>query len=267
MTDDSPISFVQDGAVSAPGKSFLIGEYAVLEGHEAIVTAVDVRAYAHAPRAEHDEKPSPDSPFVAAAIERVGAWLREHGHPVPPPEAIPVISTVGFTAGNRKLGLGSSAAVTAAAVGWYLRAAGLDLEASDVRKAALAIARDAHVMAQDGRGSGADVATAVFGGTVRFSSQGGVQPLKLPDWIHIGFFDAGAPANTGSFIKAIEAGAAREPGDYEMAITQLASASRRFQSALAWDATPDTAFGDIQDACRRHNDGLRKLQELAAAHI
>ena len=119
-------SEIPHGPVSAPGKAFLIGEYAVLEGHEAIVTAVDVRAHAHAPRVEYGEQPSPDSPFVAAAVELTTGWLRGRGLPVPDPEQLPVVTTVGFTSGARKLGLGSSAAVTASVVGWYLRAAGLE---------------------------------------------------------------------------------------------------------------------------------------------
>ncbi|MFO7563378.1 MAG: hydroxymethylglutaryl-CoA reductase, degradative [Enhygromyxa sp.] len=255
------------GPVSAPGKSFLIGEYAVLEGHEAVVTAVDVRAYAHRPRVQHDERPDPSSPFVAAAVELTTGWLRGHDHPVPELPSIPVVTTVGFTAGARKLGLGSSAAVTAAVVGWYLRAAGLDLDTPQVRQAAASIAREAHTMAQEGRGSGADVATAVFGGTVRFTRDGGVQPIELPPWLAIGFFDAGAPASTGSLVKAVEGGAARDRGAYEAAIAELAVASRRFQSAIAEQADVETAFGLIQDACNAHNRGLRRLQRLADAQI
>jgi degradative hydroxymethylglutaryl-CoA reductase len=252
--------------VSAPGKSFLIGEYAVLEGYEAVVTAVDVRAYAHRPREEQGERPDPGSPFVAAAVELVVGWLRGHDHAIPE-ESIPVVTTVGFTAGSRKLGLGSSAAVTAAIVGWYLRAAGLDVTSPQVRQTAASIAREAHTIAQEGRGSGADVATAVFGGTVRFAREGGVQPLELPKWLAIGFFDAGAPASTGSLVKAVERGAARDRSAYETAIAELAVASRRFQSAIVEQADEETAFGLIQEACNTHNDGLRKLQRLADADI
>ncbi|WP_165703925.1 hydroxymethylglutaryl-CoA reductase, degradative [Enhygromyxa salina] len=259
------------GPVSAPGKAFLIGEYAVLEGHEAVVTAVDVRAHAHTPRDQHGERPDPGSPFVAAAVERVGAWLRAHDHELPPElrklDTLPVVTTVGFTTGARKLGLGSSAAVTAAVVGWYLRAAGLDLNAPFVRQAAMGIAREAHTIAQEGRGSGADVATAVYGGTVRFALGGGVQPISLPSWLTIGFFDAGAPASTGSLVKAVEAGARRDRASYELAITELASASRRFQSALDEQAHAATAFGMIQEACAAHNEGLRGLQSVAKTSI
>ncbi|PRP91983.1 3-hydroxy-3-methylglutaryl-coenzyme A reductase [Enhygromyxa salina] len=267
MTDkpSPPPSSVSVGPVSAPGKSFLIGEYAVLEGHEAVVTAVDVRAHAHTPRDQHGERPDPGSPFVAAAVELVSGWLRGHGHEVPAPASIPVVTTVGFTAGARKLGLGSSAAVTAAVVGWYLRAAGLDPDTPYVRQVAYSIAREAHAIAQEGRGSGADVASAVYGGTIRFARDGGVQPIELPSWLAIGFFDAGAPASTTSLVKAVETGADRDPATYEAAIAELASASRRFQSAL--EERPATGFGLIQEACATHNQGLRQLQDIAKASI
>ena len=269
MSDTTPFS-LPIGPVSAPGKSFLIGEYAVLEGHQAIVTAVDVRAFAHRPRAQHEERPDPGSPFVAAAVELVTGWLRGHDHQLPEElvtASIPVVTTVGFTAGARKLGLGSSAAVTAAVVGWYLRAAGLDIRSAPILQAAASIAREAHTIAQGGRGSGADVATAVYGGTVCFAREGGVQPVVLPEWLSIGFFDAGAPASTGSLVKSVEAGAQRDRGAYENAIIELASASRRFQSAIAEHADPEAAFAAIQEACRGHNDGLRQLQRLANTSI
>jgi degradative hydroxymethylglutaryl-CoA reductase len=264
---NSPSSGLVAGPVSAPGKSFLIGEYAVLEGHDAIVTAVDVRAYAHQPRAQHGEQPDPGSPFVAAAVELTTGWLRGHDHPVPEHASIPVVTTVGFTAGARKLGLGSSAAVTAAVVGWYLRAAGFDLGDSETRAIAASIAREAHTMAQEGRGSGADVATAVYGGTVRFARGGAVEPVTLPPWLAIGFFDAGAPASTGSLVKSVEGGAQRDRHAYEAAIAELALASRRFQAAIAEPDDIQSAFGLVQDACNAHNRGLRRLQRLADAPI
>ncbi|NVB41713.1 hydroxymethylglutaryl-CoA reductase, degradative [Pseudenhygromyxa sp. WMMC2535] len=263
---ESPAKPAPFGAVSAPGKSFLIGEYAVLEGHTAVVTAVDVRAHAHSPRPQHDERPSPDSPFVAAAVELVSGWLRGHDYEVPAPEALPVITTVGFTAGNRKLGLGSSAAVTAATVGWYLASAGLDVSSPEIREIALSIARAAHSMAQEGRGSGADVATAVLGGTVRFSREG-IEPITTPSWLAIGFFDAGAPARTGSLLESLEAGAAGSREAYDAAIAGIGAASQRFQAALDPALAMDDAFAAIQDACRRHNEGLRQLQDIASAHI
>ncbi|EDM80335.1 hydroxymethylglutaryl-CoA reductase [Plesiocystis pacifica SIR-1] len=254
------------GTVSAPGKAFLIGEYAVLYGHSAIVTAVDVRAHAHAARKQHGERPMPDSPFVAAAVEVVRKWLLDKGYDInlPGPEVLPVVTTVGFTAGNRKLGLGSSAAVTAAVVGWYFAAVGLDPELPSLRAAAETLARDAHAIAQHGRGSGADVSTACFGGTVRFSRPGGVEPVELPEWLAVGFFDAGAPASTGSFVAAVEAGAARDPSTHAAAIDAIAGASERFQAAIApgFAGGKDAVFAEIAAACKQHNAGLRKLEVL-----
>ena len=61
--------------VSAPGKAFLIGEYAVLEGAPAVVTAVDVRAVAHA--GEGPERTAPSDLSLAAH-----ARVREHADAV-----------------------------------------------------------------------------------------------------------------------------------------------------------------------------------------
>src|SRR5690606_7379988 len=106
-------------AVSAPGKAFLIGEYAVLEGVPALVTAIDVRAIAHAPA----DAPPAVSAVVSCAHARVADYLRGRG--VEAIDVAPVVETGGFTMGQRKLGLGSSAAVTAAVIGYHLVNAGL----------------------------------------------------------------------------------------------------------------------------------------------
>ena len=52
--------------VSAPGKAFLIGEYAVLEGVPALITAVDVRAVAHDSR--DPERSAPSDLSLAAHV-------------------------------------------------------------------------------------------------------------------------------------------------------------------------------------------------------
>ena len=56
--------------VSAPGKAFLIGEYAVLEGVPALITAVDVRAVAHDSR---DPERCAPSDLSLAAVPGVHA--------------------------------------------------------------------------------------------------------------------------------------------------------------------------------------------------
>ncbi|MBK8719508.1 MAG: hypothetical protein IPN32_33070 [Deltaproteobacteria bacterium] len=179
--------------VSAPGKAFLIGEYAVLEGAPAYVTAVDVRAVAHD---ASDDRPAASSAVVSCAHARTAAFLRG---PRGRDRLCTAVRTGGFTLGHRKLGLGSSAAVAAAVVGYHLAAAGLELADDETRTHALALAQAAHAESQGGTGSGADVATAVHGATIRFVDRQ-VDAVTLPGWLSLGFVDAGAPAVTSSFV-------------------------------------------------------------------
>jgi degradative hydroxymethylglutaryl-CoA reductase len=247
--------------VSAPGKAFLIGEYAVLQGVPALVTAVDVRAVAHA----RLDPPSTPSAVVRCAHARVATYLEARG--VEPIGEPPVVETGGFTMGSRKLGLGSSAAVAAAVVGYHLTAAGLDPRDERVRDDALGLALAAHAEAQGGGGSGADVAAAVLGGTIRFA-EGRAEPVHTPDWLHLGFVDAGAPAVTSSFVRAIKAAAAEQPDAHAEAIDVLRRAATQFHAAWAGDVgDTEAAFGAIVEATKLHVRGLRMLQAMSDTPI
>ncbi len=243
--------------VSAPGKAFLIGEYAVLDGAPALVTAVDVRAVAHAPS---DDRPAASSAVVHCAHARVGTFLEGRGETIAGP---PAIETGGFTLGQRKLGLGSSAAVAAAVVGYHLAGSGLDPTDPEVRQHALAIAQAAHSEAQGGTGSGADVATAVLGGTIRFVERR-AEPVALSPWLAIGFVDAGAPAVTSSFVQAVKAAQLRTPAAHRDAINMLRDASAQFADAAQADRSGFTA---LRRAVELHVRGLRALQACAEVPI
>ncbi|MFO0576788.1 MAG: hypothetical protein U1A78_22535 [Polyangia bacterium] len=154
------------GAVRAPGKALLIGEYAVLDGAPAVVAAVDCFAEARLGRGE------PTSPFIAAAVEESLRALSERGVAAVqlPVGLVPSVDTGAFSAGGRKLGVGSSAAATVAAVGALFDAAGLDVTAAAVRAEVQAVATRAHDQAQGVRGSGADVLAATWGGVSTLNS-------------------------------------------------------------------------------------------------
>ncbi len=77
--------------------------------------------------------------------------------------------------GVRKLGLGSSAATAACAVGAVLEMAGLPIATH--RDLAFSLAESAHRAWQGGAGSGADVAAAVYGGVLQFARPGGGTPV------------------------------------------------------------------------------------------
>jgi degradative hydroxymethylglutaryl-CoA reductase len=241
--------------VSAPGKAFLIGEYAVLDGVPALVTAVDVRAVAHATM----DPPATPSAVVRCAHARVAQYLEARG--AASIGDVPLVETGGFTMGSRKLGLGSSAAVAAAVVGYHLAAAGLDPRDEQVRGDALGLALAAHAEAQGGGGSGADVAAAILGGTIRFA-QGRAEPVPTPTWLHIGFVDAGAPAVTSSFVRAIKAAAADRPHDHAEALDVLRRAATQFHAAWG-ENDAATAFPAIVEATQMHVRGLRMLQAMS----
>jgi len=252
---------MSDIPVSAPGKAFLIGEYAVLEGAPALVAALDVRAVAH--RANAPRKNGP-SAVVRCAHQRVKGYLEARGvHDIAP---APVVETGGFTMGARKLGLGSSAAVAASVIGYHLTAAGLDPFDPRVREDALSLALAAHAEAQGGGGSGADVAAAVLGGLLRFQDRK-TRPVSMPQWAHIGFVDAGAPAVTSRFVAQVKAAAAERPDAYADAIGILSSAVDQFLGAFRDSPDPATSLAGLRNATRTHNQGLRALAEMSGAPI
>jgi len=256
MSDSCPST-----PVSAPGKAFLIGEYAVLEGAPALVTAIDVRAVAHRPTTPPLEPPSA---VVRCAQERVALFLQGRG--ADPTDAQVVVETGGFTMGARKLGLGSSAAVAAAVIGFQLANAGLDPAEPTIRQQALDLAMAAHAEAQGGGGSGADVAAAVLGGTLHFQA-GKAERITAPSWLHVGFVDAGAPADTSSFVRRVKKAAATEAERYRQAMGMLRDAATQFLHAYGRHDSPTGLLELIRQATARHNEGLRLLAQLSGTPI
>ncbi len=161
---------------TAPGKLILTGEYAVLDGAPALVIAVDRRVIAIRTSTRCS------SPFLLAVAHELA---QRYGADAPGTHAaleIAVDSSPFYAASDRtqKLGLGSSAAVTVAAAALALAAQHDTLDRDEV----LAIALAAHANAQGtkgARGSGADIAAAVYGGTIVYSmpSRGRVMPPQL----------------------------------------------------------------------------------------
>ncbi len=164
--------------ISAPGKLFLSGEYAVLWGGEARVLGTAPRAHALVRRREDrrvevvlqggrllgDATPAgvrwsapvtADFHFVATAIDLAYRLSGVEG------PGFSVAFEPSPLVHGHKLGLGSSARATVLAV----EASRAALEASwDTLKLALL----AHADAQGGKGSGGDVAASVAGGVVRY---------------------------------------------------------------------------------------------------
>lgn len=139
----------------APGKLVLMGDYAVLAGHAAVVAAVDV--YAVATRGPGQGIVFDDGGLLQACIDEsiASGFIDEL-----PTDTISVDTTSFRDEQGQKYGLGSSAAVCVA----FLRALVPDLDDDGLH----ALAQRSHRRFQNGRGSGIDVCASVYGGLVQF---------------------------------------------------------------------------------------------------
>lgn len=201
-------------SASAPGKLVLSGEYAVLDGAAAIAVAIDCRAIVSVAPGEADchtviAPGFADAParFVCdgGAVHWLGdaagytlfetLWVESRASS---PESLDItLDTRAFRdeASGSKLGLGSSAALSAALATALARLGGHDPGRVALR---------AHRRFQGGTGSGVDVATSLSGGIVRFRIRDD-RPLRLdwPEGLHYALYWSGTTADTRSKLERL----------------------------------------------------------------
>jgi phosphomevalonate kinase len=217
---------------SAPGKLVLLGEYAVLFGHPAVVAAVNRRArvevrpsdgsrwqvsapgYAEAPGAFEIRadgvrwlEPADQEAGRWALVEQVFSWLPSVGVDLAAGEpASLVLDTRAFfhdgAGGPAKLGLGSSAALAVALAAALLRRSG-------GAAPSLGALLDLHRRFQGGRGSGVDLAAALAGGILEYRiADGGAVPvavpLTLPEGLHTVVAWTGRSTSTARFLERLD---------------------------------------------------------------
>ncbi|RTE66012.1 GHMP kinase [Amphritea opalescens] len=208
--------------VTAPGSLMLMGEHAVLFGQRALACAVDKRisviltprldrlVYIDSALAQYSASldnltPEPALSFVLAAIERQLAQL-SHGFD------LQIRSEFSHT-----VGLGSSAAVTAAVVSAlqaYIGKTAVDgHDPSILFDEALAVVHQV----QDGRGSGTDLVAAVYGGVVGYTVASAEMPpqiRRLQGLPTISLYYVGYKMKTLDVLKRVEGFAAQSPELY-----------------------------------------------------
>ena len=224
---------------TAPGKLVLFGEYAVLEGAPALVTAMEPRAQATFAIAGPEALPvwnlhAPALHLRLALEVKGNAVVPLGGAQVPPALALMVdlltevyrlsegrlppgaltLDTQAFYKGATKLGLGSSGAITVAA--WHALATAAELPPMGPQTT-IATLRALHSANQGGQGSGVDLAASLMGGVVRYQlgQPSAVHPevvgplsathvRSLPQ-LHMMPMWTGQPAVTGTFLAAFAA--------------------------------------------------------------
>jgi len=241
----------------APGKLLLTGEYAVLTGAPAVTVAVGGPATARVTPATASRLLDPAG--GAASSFRLAPPDGVHWDAPPPAErsALPAavlaeilrrwpaelmaqpleisLDTTAFIQTSRgrqqKLGLGSSAALVTALAAAVLAACRVAPAAAELRAACLA----AHRAFQRGRGSGADVLTAIHGGLLICTPAGDdlqAEPLVWPKSLHLVVAWTGRAASTLALIERFDAFRAREPAVFGQHAGRLAEAAEK--SAQAW---------------------------------
>lgn len=264
----------------APGKLFVVGEYAVIEtGEPAVLVAVN--RYLRLKLTERqDAKPRATSDHVRAAINtidelRVARGLKERQF------EIEIKSELDADDG-RKFGLGSSAAVTVATVDALAQLYELNLNQLERFKLALLA-----TITISPRASGGDLAASTFGGWIRYTSpdrtalrdhhaQHGilsalesyawsrlsVQSLPAPVNLELLVGWTGSPASTEKLVESAvsTSTASQDPQHNELFLAESRACVDMFADALLGKdlGTPDQNIGQAIRTARA------LLQQLSA---
>ena len=283
---------------SAPGKLVLLGEYAVLFGHPALVMAVDRRA-----RVELASAPgrvwqvtAPGFADTSASFEidpeggvswsRDSVWAADSFGLVEqvlnsllatasvdfgelPPVSM-VLDTRAFfqpsESGSVKLGLGSSAALTVALGAGMLSWAGIDDSRVPVATR-LNRMLELHRGFQGGRGSGIDLAASLLGGVIEYGldDHGAVRvadSLDLPEDLHLVVLWTGRSASTGSFLERLDVQLKAGVASAVDALDELGGIA-----AAGIEALNSGALSTFLGAVDSFADAMERLGEAAGLQI
>jgi phosphomevalonate kinase len=225
----------------APGKILLSGAYAVLDGAPAVVLAISRGAVADtSKKADH-------------VSDELGHALS--GTSVAPPH----VSVAALFEGEKKLGLGASAAGLVSALGALAAEEGKDLSQIEVRLSLFERARAAHAAAQSG-GSGVDVAASVYGGLLAYSitpTRANVEALHFPEGLVVEAYFSGASASTQSMRARVDALKETDRVRHQELMRPLTLASVAAKAALA--------RGAVDDFIASIHDTVRALDDLGRA--
>lgn len=208
---------------SAPGSLMLLGEHAVLHGHQALVCAVDqfitVRLSKNESRilrinsALGQYEAPLDNLKDHASFRFVLQAVRQHLNHLPSGVDLQIDSEFSST-----IGLGSSAAVTVAIHAALARFCGCRFNRETIFTQAL---KTVHTV--QGRGSGADLAAAVFGGVVGYTTKPSFDPVALS--LPLTAVYCGYKTPTPEVIQRVEALRAADPQKYETIYEEMNSSA------------------------------------------
>ncbi|HSG26571.1 MAG TPA: mevalonate kinase [Anaerolineales bacterium] len=245
---------------SAPGKLMLFGEHAVVYRYPCIVTAVDLR-YSVTVEQVADPIITIDTPVMrkydqsfSAPIETI---LRQTNYPKAAAFVLAAVKqfhnrnpfdgglSIRTDGPEVSYGLGSSSAVTVASIAALAEQFKVTAPLGEIYTMAVEA-----VLEVQGKGSGFDVASAVYGGTLYFAKGGReIEPLEVPDLpIVIGF--SGDKVSTTNLIDQVSGLMARNPETVEgifKVMNEIVWQAQRFLDLQDW-----AGLGDLMNI----NQGL-----------
>jgi phosphomevalonate kinase len=229
----------------APGKVVLSGAYSVLSGAPAIVCSVDRYVTADSAR------PADFITAEVAAALGVG-------------ERAPWFDASALREADRKLGLGSSAAILVASLYALERDARPELSHDVLAELVFRRALVAHRAAQAG-GSGVDVASSTFGGTLGYRLVDGAplcSSLALPSSLVVELWTCPESASTRELLLAVGELAVRSPDQHQSLLAAQALAAEQALSASQQGDAPA-----LVAALRAQHRALHALGRAAGARI
>lgn len=238
--------------VSAPGKLFLLGEYAVLEGAPALLVAAGQRAVVTAKTAPTWHLTAPglgvgtitlgaDGSLPPGLEEDLSRQLtlfdsvrrRVDSHvdsPTGPQEL--VVDSTAFRHDGNKLGLGSSAAVAVALTTALICAHGDVRGRSLDRDTIFRLANEAHRSAQGGSGSGGDVAASVRGGVILYRRDHTPHVAALPAGLGVFAVATGSGSSTVELVGQFAEYRRNRPEAYRRDLDALSRLAESVTAAL-----------------------------------
>lgn len=288
-------SITEDGAtagrVSAPGKLYLLGEYAVLDGAPALLTAVDrrvrvtvtdstsgwgltapdiglVNRLALNAHGALPETISHDLRRKLALVNAVRATVDALAPPIGPYDM--TVESSDFLLNGHKLGFGSSAAVAVALTSALAAQRGVSLALSALFNLAFA----AHSTSQGGKGSGGDIATSVYGGHILFRQGSEPRSVSWPDDLDLFAVVTGTGSSTVDLVGRVADYAVQHPVEYRRDLDNLGSLANHTEDAVksadGFLALADEYFHALEAMDSRAHAGIvterhRELRALAAA--
>lgn len=251
--------------VRVPGKLILLGEYAVLEGADALVMAVDRYVFVKIgeasapdrwrissslekspftfcldkdgyllPDSDMSESQRQNMNFACQAIEAICLRLVALGFSISP-FSLEINTKQFYLENGQKLGLGSSAALIVGIILAIARYAQAELRLFPDRDKLFDFCFDVHSQAQGRRGSGIDVAASVFGGIVKYNRQksrmpegkGMIVSPHLPSGLNWVPVWTGKSTSTTKLLKSMEKFRSKNLSEFKPVMEKLTDISNK----------------------------------------